>query len=62
MQASSGDGGIPPTSKIISDVKGKGRVSPPIRVKPGHSAEILGSIVYKNGRRVHLAPKEVRSP
>jgi hypothetical protein len=55
-----GDGGIPPVSKTISNVKEKGRVTLPIELKAGHAAEVLGSIVYKNGRRVHLAHRIVR--
>jgi hypothetical protein len=57
-----GDGGIPPVSKMISNVKGKGKMALPFRLKPGHTAEVLGSIVYKDGRRLHLAPRKVRSP
>jgi hypothetical protein len=55
-----GDGGIPPVSKMISNVKTQGRVTVPIELKAGHAAEVLGSIVYKNGRRVHLAHRIVR--
>ncbi|HEX3042800.1 MAG TPA: Vps62-related protein, partial [Solirubrobacterales bacterium] len=54
-----GDGGIPPTSSTISNVKAKGTLTVPLNVRPGHAAEVTGSIVYKNGRRVHLAPKVV---
>jgi hypothetical protein len=58
-----GDGGIPPVSKMISNVKGNGEMALPFRLKPGHAAEVLGSIVYRNGgRRVHLTPRKVRSP
>jgi hypothetical protein len=55
-----GDGGIPPVSKTISNVKAQGRITVPIELKAGHAAEVLGSIVYKNGRRVHLAHRIVR--
>jgi Vacuolar protein sorting-associated protein 62 len=57
-----GDGGIPPVSKTISNVKARGRMALPVRVKPGKAAEVLGSIVYKSGRRLHLTPQTVRSP
>lgn len=57
-----GDGGIPPVSKMISDVKAKGRVALPVHLERGHAAKVLGSIVYKDGRRMHLAPKKVQSP
>jgi hypothetical protein len=55
-----GDGGIPPASKMISNVKGKGKMALPVRLKPGHTAEVLGSIVYKDGRRLHLAPRKLK--
>ena len=57
-----GDGGIPPVSKMASDVNAKGQVTLPVRLKHGRAAEVFGSIVYKDGRRVHLAPRVVRSP
>ena len=57
-----GDGGIPPTSKTISNVQAKGSLAIPVEVRSGHAAEVLGSIVYKDGQRVELAPKIVRSP
>ena len=57
-----GDGGIPPVSRTFSDVKAQGKATIPIEIAPGHTAEVLGSIVYKDGRRVHLVPKKVRSP
>ncbi len=57
-----GDGGIPPVSQTISNVKARGKIALPVEVNPGKSAEVLGSIVYKSGRRVHLAPRTVRSP
>jgi hypothetical protein len=57
-----GDGGIPPISTIISDVKTEGRVTLPVEIKAGRPAEVFGSIVYKSGRRLHLAPRIVRSP
>jgi hypothetical protein len=56
------DGGLPGRSKTISNVKAHGEMTLPFPVEGGHTAEILGSIVYKDGRRVHLAPKKVRSP
>jgi parallel beta-helix repeat protein len=56
-----GDGGIPPVSKTISNVKARGRMALPVRVKPGKTAEVLGSIVYESGRRLHLTPRTVRS-
>jgi hypothetical protein len=55
-----GDGGIPPVSKMISNVKAQGRITVPIKLQPGHSAEVLGSVVYRNGRRIHLKPRIVR--
>ena len=57
-----GDGGIPPVSKMISDVKAKGQMTLPVRLEHGHAAEVLGSIVYKDGRRVRLTPRKVQSP
>jgi hypothetical protein len=57
-----GDGGIPAVSKTISNVEPRGRMRLPVRLKPGKTAEVLGSIFYKNGRRLHLTPRTVRSP
>jgi hypothetical protein len=55
-----GDGGIPPVSKTIGHVKAQGRIAIPIRVKPGRGAEVMGSIVYRDGRRIHLAPRRLK--
>jgi hypothetical protein len=57
-----GDGGIPPVSRTISDVEAQGRVSIPMELASGETAEVLGSIVFSSGRRLHLAPKRVRMP
>ena len=55
-----GDGGIPPVSRMISNVEARGRVTVPVRLRPGHAAEVLGSVFYKNGRRRRLAHRIVR--
>jgi len=57
-----GDGGIPPTSKTISNLEANGSLTIPVEVRPGHAEEVLGSIVYKNGKRIELDSKIVRSP
>lgn len=56
------DGGLPPRSVMLSDVPPKGKVRLPLDLAPGEEAKVFGSLFYKNGRRVHLAPKKVRSP
>ncbi len=58
-----GDEGLPPLSKVYYGVGENGEKRLPIRVKPGHKAEVSGSIFYKDGRRIELVPKMIgRSP
>jgi hypothetical protein len=56
------DGGLPGRSKTISNVKARGEMTLPFPVEAGHAAEVLGSVVYQSGRRVHLSPRKVRNP
>jgi hypothetical protein len=53
-----GDGGVPPVSKTISSVEAKGNVTLPFKVNPSHEVVVLGSLFYKDGRRVHLTPRK----
>ncbi|MFL5873473.1 MAG: right-handed parallel beta-helix repeat-containing protein [Solirubrobacterales bacterium] len=55
-----GDGGAAPASRTISAVRAKGALKVPVELEPGEEAELRGSLVYADGRRIHLPPKRVR--
>ena len=57
-----GDGHVAPRSITFSGVKSQGSRVMPYLVPPGTEAQIRGSLVYANGRRLHLAPRTVRAP
>jgi hypothetical protein len=54
------DGGLAPTSETISAVRSRGKLRIPVELEPGEEAEVRGSLVYANGRRIHLQPRRVR--
>jgi hypothetical protein len=56
------DGGLPARSKTISNVRAHGAMTLPFPVESGHVVEVFGSLVYQDGRRIHLPPEKVRSP
>jgi hypothetical protein len=54
------DGELPPRSILRSDPGSAGSLTLPYELDPEREAVVFGSVFYKDGRRVHLAPRPLR--